>query len=631
MRFSPQFLDDIRARVPVSDVVGRAVVWDRRKTSAGKGDYWACCPFHGEKTPSFHADNRKGRYHCFGCQASGDIFTFLVEKEGVSFPEAVERLAAQAGLELPRSDPRERERDDTRKSLYEVVELAAKFFEHRLQAREGASARGYLSDRGLNPATLSRFRIGYAPAGRYTLKEHLGAKGISVEAMIAAGLLVSGDDIPVPFDRFRNRVMFPILDARGRVVGFGARALSPDAQAKYLNSPETDLFHKRALLYNIAAARASAHKAGAIVAVEGYMDVIALAQAGIEHVAAPLGTALSAEQIGLLWRLADEPVLCFDGDRPGLKAAYRAIDTALPLLSPGKSLAFALMPEGQDPDDVVGAEGRAGFEALLADALPLIDMIWQRETEGADFSTPERRAAFERRLREMVRGIGEASVRRHYGEAFAGRLNALWQARPAGTRGTPRPARGIIGAYASAMRPSRALRASSLLRGGAQPFVPREALLVATIVNHPDLLEDEAETFAALELSSRELDTLRRAILDIAADEGAADAPALDARLREGGFGTLVDRLAEIARRGRHTFAMAGASVRDTLTGWRHTAALHRKSSTLHKELKAAEHALAEEGSEESLARLKDIQAQIESLEGREALIEGFGDEVVDS
>ncbi|MDP2620645.1 MAG: DNA primase [Hyphomicrobiales bacterium] len=623
MRFSPQFLDEIRARVPISDVVGRAVTWDRRKSTPAKGDYWACCPFHSEKTPSFHADNRRGIYHCFGCQASGDIFRFLIEKEGLSFPETVERLAAEAGLDLPKPDARAGEREDARKNLYEVVELAAKFFEEKLQAREGAHARGYLSDRGLEPKTLTRFRIGHAPSGRYALKEHLGAKGVPVEAMIAAGLLVSGEDIPVPFDRFRDRVMFPILDARGRAVGFGARALSPDAQAKYLNSPETDLFHKGALLYNLAQARAGAHKAGAIVAVEGYMDVIALAQAGIENVVAPLGTALTPEQIALLWRLADEPVLCFDGDAPGLKAAYRAADTALALLSPGKSLAFALMPDGQDPDDVVGSQGRGGFEALVAVALPLIDMIWQRETEAADFSTPERRAAFERRLREIVRMIGDDSVRRHYGEAIAGRLAALWQPRPAGTRGAPRPAnaRGRPN-----LGPSRALRASPLLRGGAQPLVPREALLVATIVNHPELLEEEAETFARLDLSSPELDRLRREILDIAAHEAVADAAALDAQLRRAGFAALIDRLGEIARRGRHFFAAAHASAGDTLTGWRHTAALHRKSSTLHKELRAAERALAEEGSEESLVRLKDIQAQIEGLEGREALIEGFGE-----
>lgn len=623
MRFSPQFLDEIRARVLIADVVGRAVTWDRRKSTPAKGDYWACCPFHGEKTPSFHADNRRGRYHCFGCQASGDIFTFLVEKEGLSFPEAVERLAAEAGLDLPRSDPRDKEKEAARKGLHEVMELAAKFFEDRLQAREGAHARGYLSDRGLSPATLARFRIGHAPSARYALKEHLGAKGVSVEAMISAGLLVAGADIPVPFDRFRDRVMFPILDTRGRVIGFGARALSPDAQAKYLNSPETDLFHKGAMLYNMAAARAAAHDKGALIAVEGYMDVIALAQAGIAHVVAPLGTALTADQIGLMWRLADEPLLCFDGDAPGLQAAYRAVDTALPLLSPGKSLAFALMPEGQDPDDVVRAEGRAGFEALVAQALPLIDMIWQRETEGADFSTPERRAAFERRLREMVRAISDDSVRRHYGEEFARRLETLWQPRRHDGNRPPRPANARA---RPPLGPSRALRASPLLRGGAQPLVPREALLVATIVNHPELLEEEAETFAALEFASGELDRLRRAILDIAAHEGAADAAALDARLRELGFAALIDRLADIARRGRHRFATVQASRRDTLTGWRHTTALHRKASTLNKELKAAERALAEEGSEESLARLKDIQAQIEGLEGREALIEGFGD-----
>ncbi|MCB1435703.1 MAG: DNA primase, partial [Rhodobiaceae bacterium] len=437
MRFPPHILDDIRARIPVSDIVGRAVSWDRRKSVPSRGDYWACCPFHGEKTPSFHADNRKGRYHCFGCGQSGDIFTFLTEKEGLSFPEAVERLAEQAGVALPRAEPGAQAREEARKSLYEVLEAAARFYEDQLQQRAGAHARGYIADRGLSPATIGRFRLGYAPSGRYGLKEHLGQLGIDAGQMTGAGLLISGEDIAVPFDRFRDRLMFPITDLRGRVVGFGGRALSAEAKAKYLNSPETELFHKRTLLYNANSARASAHEQGAVIAVEGYMDVIALVQAGFANVVAPLGTALTAEQIQLLWRLADEPVLCFDGDAAGVKAAWRAADEALALLSPGKSLSFALLPEGMDPDDLVRDQGRAAMERALEQALPLVDMIWQRELEGQDLATPERRAALERRFGELVRQIGDGAVRRHYGGAIKSRLQALWQ--PAGGA---RPASG---------------------------------------------------------------------------------------------------------------------------------------------------------------------------------------------
>ena len=280
MRFPPAFLDEIRGRLAISSVVGRKVQWNRRKSNPGRGDFWACCPFHSEKTPSFHAEDRKGRYHCFGCQASGDIFTFLVEKDGVSFPEAVERLAQEAGLPMPAVTPAEEEREKTRVSLYEIMEMAAAFFESQLQAARGARARGYLADRGLTAAVQQKFRIGYAPEDRYALKTHLGEKSVSLEQMTSAGLLVTGDDIPVAFDRFRDRVMFPIRDPRGRVIAFGGRALSAEVAAKYLNSPDTPLFRKGTVLYNFDQARAAAHEKGAIITVEGYMDVIAMTQAG---------------------------------------------------------------------------------------------------------------------------------------------------------------------------------------------------------------------------------------------------------------------------------------------------------------------------------------------------------------
>ena len=272
---------------------------------------------------------------------NGSIFDFVMLTEGLSFPEAVERLAAQAGMELPKVSSEDEAREQRRRTLHDVVELAAKFFEATLAGRFGARARGYLADRGLDPATQLKFRIGYAPNERFALKEHLGKEGVSVEDMVAAGLLVSGDDIPVPYDRFRDRVIFPIADLRGRVIAFGGRTLEKDAQPKYLNSPETTLFHKGATLYNIAPARAAAHKGAPLIAVEGYVDVIAMVSAGYDATVAPLGTALTDDQVVLCWKMADEPVLCFDGDSAGRRAAYRAVDIALPLLKPGKSLRFA--------------------------------------------------------------------------------------------------------------------------------------------------------------------------------------------------------------------------------------------------------------------------------------------------
>ena len=312
MRVPPSFLDDIRGRLPISSVVGRKVAWDRRKTNAGKGDYWACCPFHGEKSPSFHVDDRKGRYHCFGCKASGDIFTFLVEKEGLSFPEAIERLAGEAGLAMPQVSEADVQREEQRASLYDIMEIATKFFETELQAAGGSQARGYLADRQLSVPIQKEFRLGFAPDSRSALRSHLAAKNVTVEQMAEAGLVVTGDDIPVAFDKFRDRVMFPIRDPRGRVIAFGGRALSKDVAAKYLNSPETPLFHKGSVLYNLDKARSAAHERGAIIAVEGYVDVIAMHRAGLPHAVAPLGTALTEEQLNLLWKQAPEPVLCFE-------------------------------------------------------------------------------------------------------------------------------------------------------------------------------------------------------------------------------------------------------------------------------------------------------------------------------
>ncbi|MGA8825037.1 MAG: DNA primase, partial [Pseudolabrys sp.] len=309
MRFTPQFLDELKARLPVSEVVGRRV----KLVRAGR-EFKGLSPFNKEKTPSFFVNDQKQAWFDFSSGKNGSIFDFVMQSEGVSFPEAVERLAQMAGMPLPKISREDEARDARRKTLHDVMELAAKFFQDTLASRTGAKARGYLADRGLDPATQLKFRLGYASGERFALKEHLGSHGIPAEDMVEAGLLISGDDIPVPFDRFRDRVMFPIADLRGRVIAFGGRALEKDAQAKYLNSPETPLFHKGATLYNIAAARQAAHDGAPIVAVEGYVDVIAMVTAGFPATVAPLGTALTEDQLGLLWKMADEPVLCFDGD-----------------------------------------------------------------------------------------------------------------------------------------------------------------------------------------------------------------------------------------------------------------------------------------------------------------------------
>src|SRR3954467_257215 len=417
MRFSSQFLDELRARLPVSEVVGRRV----KLRKAGR-EWKGLSPFNKEKTPSFFVNDQKMAWFDFSSGKNGNIFDFVMATEGLSFPEAVERLAQQAGMPLPVVSQDEEARDRRRKTLNDIVELSAQFFQTTLASRNGAKARGYLADRGLDAATQIKFRLGYAPAERFALKEHLGNQGIPVEDMVEAGMLVAGDDIPVPYDRFRDRVMFPIADLRGRVIAFGGRALEKDVSAKYLNSPETPLFRKGDNLYNLATARQATHDGAPLVVVEGYVDVIAMVTSGFGGSVAPLGTALTENQLALLWKMVDEPILCFDGDKAGQKAAWRAADLALPHLKPGKSLRFALLPEGQDPDDLARSGGRAAVEEVIGATRGLADLIWAREVEGGSFATPERRAALEARINELTGGIRDEVVRRYYRQDLAERL-----------------------------------------------------------------------------------------------------------------------------------------------------------------------------------------------------------------
>jgi DNA primase len=632
MRFPPTFLDDIRARVSLSSVIGRRVAWDRRKSNPGKGDYWACCPFHNEKSPSFHADDRKGRYHCFGCKASGDIFTFLVEKEGVAFPEAVERLAQEAGLPMPRLSEADQEREEKRASLYDVMEISTKFFEAELHTARGAKARGYLSDRHLTPSIQKEFRLGYAPDDRSALRNHLAAAGIAVEQMVEAGLLVSGEGVASPYDRFRDRVMFPIRDPRGRVIAFGGRALKPDVPAKYLNSPETPLFHKGAVLYNHDKARQPAHEKGTIIAVEGYVDVIAMHRAGLTHAVAPLGTALTAEQLALLWRAAPEPILCFDGDGAGLKAAYRALDLALPLLSPGHSLRFVFLPEGKDPDDLLNTEGPDALQEAVAAAEPMADVVWRRALAENDRATPERKAQFERDLRALINQIADDGVRRHYLEDLKQRFDALWQR--TGTPRGPRPA-GRGGGFVRLKPGQKAwevpqpaspqLRVLATKSGNSSGAERRERLILLTFVNHPALVHEFLDSFSALDLTARDLDSLRTQIIDSAASEESLEPARLRDHLLQRGFGPVLDRLEAQARHLNEWFLGPGAAQDDARTGLRQMIALHHKTVTLDRELRAAEAAFANDPTEENLNALVAVRDQFLSAAGSEALIEGFG------
>lgn len=652
MRFQPSFLDEIKARLPVSEVVRRRV----KLLKAGR-EWKGLSPFSAEKTPSFFVNDQKQAWFDFSSGQNGNIFDFLMKTEGLSFPEAVERLAGQAGLALPVMSEESVAREKKRASLHEVMNLAADFFEAQLQARGGARARGYLADRDLGANLQRQFRIGYAPDDRFALRDYLAGRDVTSEAMIEAGLLVHGEDIAVPYDRFRNRVMFPICDRSGRVIAFGGRALDKDAPAKYLNSPETPLFHKGAVLYNHHNARKAAHDSGSVIAVEGYVDAISMTAAGFAHVVAPLGTALTIDQCQLLWQMAEEPILCFDGDRAGRKAAARAIDLALPLIGAGRSLRFAFLPEGQDPDDLARSGGHEAIAAVLAAAKPLVEVLFQRELEAGPVDTPERRAALDRRIHEALRLISDETLRRYYREDIAGRMAALGGG--AGGYGARRAGTGSGGARFGAGQGSWLDRSRANGRfqgsgaGGRGAFAPpggyrfqpvsaspgltrtaifapngvispREAQILMVLTNHPGLLHMYAEDLADLSCIHADAARLREGLL-ACIHTLHDDHEALKQALRDCGAGEALDRVFA-AGAGANVWSLKPeAAIEDAEATLKQDLALHRRVRALHKELKSAEIALAQDGGEANLARLQEIQSEIASLEGREAAIDGFG------
>jgi DNA primase len=630
MKFPPSILDDIKARLPASTVVGRRV----RLTKAGR-EWKGLSPFGKEKTPSFFVNDVKQAWFDFSSGRNGDIFKFVMETEGLSFPEAVERLAAEAGVTLPRISEDAVRHEEERKGLYEVIELAAAFFEAELRGPRGAEARRYLEGRALSGEPARRFRLGYAPAERFALRDHLAGRGVSAELMIEAGLLIHGDEIAVPYDRFRDRVMFPIADVRGRVIAFGGRALSADAPAKYLNTAETSLFHKGRLLYNHHVARKAAHDVGQVIAVEGYVDVIAMTLAGFAHAVAPLGTALTEDQLSLLWRMADEPTLCFDGDKAGRKAAWRAIDVALPLMEPGKSLKFALLPEGQDPDDLLRSGGPEAVAAVLEAARPLVDLIWSREVEAAPLDTPERRASFERRLGQVLSQIRDDVTRRHYRDEMDGRLAALFPRQPARGRRTERRegsyAERREGPYQPRQRgamagglSSQPLRASPALARSAIFATPgvgdntREATVLIGLAAHPAILAEMADELAEADWQGHSALRLCQALLQAVVD-GESTREGIERLMASPAVREAHSRLERLVRpsdRARLAHDAEPHAVSDMI---RQALVLHRRARTLHSELKAAERAFSDDASEENLAWLLDVKGRLSSLEGTEA------------
>jgi DNA primase len=503
--------------VSLSSVVGRKVTWDPRKSNQGKGDMWAPCPFHQEKSASFHVDDRKGFYYCFGCQAKGDAVTFIKESENLSFMEAVEVLAREAGMAMPARDPRAAQVADRRSQLIEVMEEAVKWFRLQLRTGAAAEARAYLAKRGLSAEAQDRWEIGFAPDLRQGLYQALRQKGVADDLIVGSGVCAKPEDGGAPYDRFRGRIIFPIRDGRGRAISLGGRAMDPNARAKYLNGPETELFDKGRNLFNHAPAREAAGKGMPLVVAEGYMDVIALAEAGFKASVAPLGTAVTEDQLRLMWRISDEPIIALDGDTAGIRAALRVIDLALPLLEAGKGLRFAVLPAGLDPDDLIKAKGASAMKAVLDEAQPMVKLLWQRETEGKVFDSPERKAALDKVLRAQLKRIADPSIRSHYGEDIKQLRWQLFGQRPRAVR----PNQGARAPFVKGQRPfegpvvpTAATKGSDLASGSGQVAeVLREAVILATLINHPALVVKFESDLERLDLIDPVHETLRGLIL----------------------------------------------------------------------------------------------------------------------
>jgi DNA primase len=622
MAFPPGFLDELRARLSLSDIVGRKVQLRRRSSS----EYAGLCPFHNEKTPSFTVNDKKGFFHCFGCGAHGDAVGFVMKTEGLSFPESVEKLAREVNLPVPRATPQERERAERASTLQQVVELAARWFQKQLRLPVGRQGLDYLRGRGLEDATIDDFRLGFAPDSRDGVIAALKHEGVPVEKLVEAGLAIQPEAEPgsrrEPYDRFRGRVMFPITDRRGRVIAFGGRVIGP-GEPKYLNSPETPLFHKGANLYCLDRARVASTKDQPVIVAEGYMDVIALHVAGFTGAVAPLGTALTEGQLAELWKLADEPYLCFDGDNAGRRAAARAAERALPLLRPGKSLRFLALPAGEDPDSLIRTRGAGAIEGVLKLARPLSDVVWDLETEGKPVDTPERRASIQHALRERVKAIADPGVREYYLNEMRSRVAKLklpervWQ--PGFRRG-----------FRDQQGPRAPFTAGHAARQGEAELdsAPRERALLGALIARPALLHVLAEEVATLPIANPELERLRQGLLDAlaivpagidpAAEEALGDAPLEGRLIAEHLERTGLGRVAASAQaKARLMFRDDARSADGWVGQWRRTARQLSQRAADLEELKRAEEALAEDMSEENLQWFRTINDRMrrESLE----------------
>ena len=489
MILPPGFLEELRARISVTQVVGRKVSWDLKKSNQSKGDMWAPCPFHQEKTASFHVDDQKGFYYCFGCHAKGDAISFVKETENVNFIEAVEILAKEAGLQMPEQDPQAKEKSSYRDELFKIMELSVRFYQRSLSSAKGARALAYINTRKLTSEIIDEFELGFAPNNRTELFDYLSDKNIPEQHIIDTGMCLRPDDGGAVYDRFRDRIMYPIRDSQGRCIAFGGRAMSQNARAKYLNSPETELFDKGKSLYNFSTARSALSTKSSLIVAEGYMDVIALSQASFKASVAPLGTAITKDQLALIWRISPSPVVALDGDRAGVNAAYRLIDLALPLIETGKTIKFALMPEGYDPDDLIKERGRDAMQNLVDEAISLADLLWRRETEGLSFDNPEARAALDKKLDQALSNIGDRQLKYHYQQHFK---DLKW------TAFIKKSGKKFSGSQNNA-NAGKAVKGSFIANSNKKNFISlKETVILAILVKYPSLIDPNKEKLTTM-------------------------------------------------------------------------------------------------------------------------------------
>lgn len=626
MRFDDRFLEELKSRLRPSDVIGKSVKLRRQ----GR-EYAGLSPFTKEKSPSFFVNDEKGFYHCFSSGKHGDIISFLQETERLTFAEAVERLAAEAGMSLPEVDPRAAREEQKRSSLGDWMELAAAWFESELRRPVGQAARAYLEKRGLPEKEWSRFRIGFAPNNRTGLKDYLIAKGAKPGDLVDAGVLIAPEDGGQPYDRFRDRIIFPITDSRGKVVSFGGRAMDPQARAKYLNGPETSLFHKGRVLYGLFEARKILHAGQSggekppMVVVEGYMDVIACQRAGVPAVAA-MGTALTEEQMEGLWRLHPTPTLCFDGDKAGKRAADRAIDRALPLLKPGRSFLFSMPVGGKDPDDVLREQGPAALKAQLSDTKPFVEALFERERDLEPFDTPEQRTNLKVRLRTLAATIADKDLAHAYKEELLDRLDEMRAARrvksdssDAGRAlsrarwdNTPRRAWGkprLEGATAEGRQ------AAAALQQAPRPF--SAALLVAAI-RDPKVVDDRIEVLMNQGFGDERLDAIAQQLVNLRLEADHVETGLLKGRLASAGYDDSV--MSSLERAAAHVKALdvaqsAAQSPEEAIRGlWSQAFDLLLRLTALERAVDDAKTDLADESDFQTLLRLKTERDAVKRL-----------------